>query len=262
MEGERVGRFPLPLADRIPNFAGAEDAARLAAMLPEWKAARRLKCNPDAPQRPVRLQALRDGKIVFMAVPRLREQRCFLRLDPAKLQGRLAEAATIGGASALGEPVEVADLGHIDLVVAGSVAVDRRGGRLGKGGGYSDLEFALARAAGVLGERTPVLTTVHELQVVKTPIPMTAHDVPLDLVVTPDRVIRTRRTRRKPAGVRWNELSAKQIEAMPALRAMSRSRPDEPGRANPKPRAAVSARRARARRVPPSQAGTRGPRAG
>jgi 5-formyltetrahydrofolate cyclo-ligase len=218
LEQARVARFPLPLADRIPNFAGAEQAASRAAALPEWTRARRLKCNPDAPQRPLRLRALRDGKIVFMAVPRLREERCFLRLDPRALGGKLVQAASIKGASLLGEPVEPSALGRIDLIVAGSVAVNARGARVGKGGGYSDLEYALARRLGAVDDRTPVLTTVHELQVVDGEIPMTAHDVPLDIIVTPERVIRPARRRRKPRGIRWDELSDEQIRAMPPLR--------------------------------------------
>jgi 5-formyltetrahydrofolate cyclo-ligase len=228
----RAARFPFPITDRIPNFVGAERAAALAAELPEWKRARRIKCNPDAPQRPLRLRALRDGKVVFMAVPRLTQERCFLRLDPAKLGGRLAEAATIGGASRLGEPVLPRELGRVDLVVAGSVAVNVGGARVGKGGGYSDLEFALARQLRSLGEATPVLTTVHELQVVDEPIPMTAHDVPLDLIVTPERVIRTRRRRPKPRGIRWDELTPDQVAAMPPLRALRRrdGRPRVPRR--------------------------------
>jgi len=203
LERRRAGRFPFPLAGRIPNFRGAEAAAARVATLPEWKAAKRLKCNPDAPQRALRLRALREGKIVFMAVPRLRRVKCFLRLDPARLGTRLAEAATIAGASKLGEPVTPAALGHIDLIVAGSVAVTSGGARLGKGGGYSDLEFGLARAVGSVDETTPVLTTVHELQVLNERIPMTSHDVPLDLIITPRRVIRTRRRRPKPAGIVW-----------------------------------------------------------
>src|SRR5262245_31399964 len=162
-----IARFPRPLHDRIPNFVGAERAAELAAALPEWKRARRLKMNPDAPQRPLRLRALRDGKIVYMAVPRLRAARCFIKLDPAKLgAAKLVQAASIGGASKLGEPVTPDELGRIDLVVAGSVAVSARGGRVGKGGGYSDLEWALARQLRLVSERTPVLSSVHELQVV------------------------------------------------------------------------------------------------
>jgi len=215
-----IARFPRPLHDRIPNFVGAERAAARVATLPEWQRARRLKCNPDAPQRPLRLQALRDGKIVFMAVPRLREARCFIRLDPARLGRHLVAASSINGAFTHGEPVPPAALGSIDLVVVGSVAVNVSGARVGKGGGYSDLEFALARAVGAVDERTPILTTVHELQVLRAAIPMTPHDVPVDLVVTPRRVIHTRRRRRKPRGIVWSELSPEQIEAMPVLQGL------------------------------------------
>src|SRR5262245_25070579 len=218
LERRRVARFPFPTTGRIPNFQGAEAAAARAAALPEWQRARRLKCNPDAPQRALRLRALREGKIVFMAVPRLTAERCFLRLDPARLGARLAQAATIKGAARLGEPVTPEALGHIDLIVAGSVAVNAKGARVGKGGGYSDLEFALARATGAVDARTTVLTTVHALQVLKEAIPMTPHDVPVDLVVTPERVIRTRPAFTKPAGIRWEELSAEQLQAMPVLR--------------------------------------------
>jgi len=216
----RVGRFPLPLNDRIPNFAGAEQAAARLAALPEWRAARTLKCNPDAPQRAVRLRALREGKDVFVAVPRLRAERCFIHLDPRRIPAaRLAAAATIGGAAALGVPVAPRELPHVDLVVAGSVAVNRRGARVGKGGGYSDLEFALAAELGAVDARTTVVTTVHDLQVVDGAIPMTAHDVPVDLVVTPTRVLRARRAPARPRGIRWDELDAAQLAAMPAVAA-------------------------------------------
>jgi 5-formyltetrahydrofolate cyclo-ligase len=218
LDRRRVARFPFPVVGRIPNFKGAEAAAARAAALPEWQAARRLKCNPDAPQRALRLRALREGKIVFMAVPRLTEERCFLRLDPARLGTRLAQAATMKGAARLGAPVTPKELGRIDLVITGSVAVNARGARVGKGGGYSDLEFALARAAGAVDTRTTVLTTVHALQVLKNDIPMTPHDVPVDLVVTPERVIRTRTAFAKPEGIRWQELSAEQLEVIPVLR--------------------------------------------
>lgn len=212
-----MARFPLPLHDRIPNFAGAEVAARRLTELPEWQAARRIKCNPDAPQRAVRLAALREGKTVLMAVPRLRTERCFLRLDPRTLGGKLAQAATIKGATALGVPVAPNAIGRIDLIVAGSVAVHPTGARLGKGGGYSDLEFALARQLGAVTDTTPVLTTVHGLQVVKGAIPMTDHDVPVDLIVTPEQVIHAPRLFAKPRGIRWPELSAEQLAAMPPL---------------------------------------------
>src|SRR5215470_6800810 len=220
LERRRVARFPFPATGRIPNFQGAEQAAARAAALPEWQRARRLKCNPDSPQRALRLRALRDGKIVFMAVPRLTDERCFLRLDPTRLGTRLALAATIKGAARLGEPVTPEALGHIDLIVAGSVAVNARGARVGKGGGYSDLEFALAVAHGAVDERTVVVTTVHDAQVLRTGIPMTSHDVPVDVVATPTRLIRTRRAFPRPNGIDWSALSEEQLAAMPPLAAL------------------------------------------
>ncbi len=218
LEQRGVARFPMPIRDRIPNFAGAEAAAARVAELPEWRAAKSIKCNPDAPQRPLRRRALEEGKLVFMAVPRLTTERCFLRLTPDTLAGQLAQAASIKGASVLGEAILPDELPAIDLVVAGSVAVNARGARVGKGGGYSDLEFALARELGRVGEDTPVVTTVHELQVLRGDIPMTDHDVPLDFIVTPDRVLRVKRVYPKPAGIDWTSLGEAQLDAMPPLR--------------------------------------------
>jgi 5-formyltetrahydrofolate cyclo-ligase len=218
----RLGRFPFPLTDRIPNFRGAEAAAARLTTLPEWAAARRLKCNPDAAQLPVRRAALAAGKHVFVAVPRLSAAQCFLHLDPARLRGRLAKAATIAGAAALGRAVGPEALGHIDLIVAGSVAVDPRGARLGKGGGYSDLEFALAASLGRIDARTPVATTVHDLQVLRAAIPMTPHDVPVNIIATPTRVLRVAGRRPRPRGIRWDELTDAQVRAMPVLGALAR----------------------------------------
>ena len=84
----------------------------------------------------------------------------------------------------------MADLAEVGLVVSGCVAVGEDGARLGKGGGFADLEYALASAAGLIGPDTVVVTTVHELQVRPAgSIPVTGHDIPVDLVVTPDRII-------------------------------------------------------------------------
>jgi 5-formyltetrahydrofolate cyclo-ligase len=216
-----VAAFP-GARGRIPNFTGSGEAARRLAATPEWKAARTIKCNPDAPQRSVRLLALREGKTLFMAVPRLRQTRCFWRLDPRQLSD-LAGAATISGAARLGRPVDPRRLPHIDLVVAGSVAVDRRGARVGKGGGYSDLEYAIGRTVGAIDETTVVATTVHRLQVRDGPLPTTDHDFFLDLIVTPEEVIRPRRrgrARAQPRGILPEHLTRAQRDEVPVLRAL------------------------------------------
>ncbi len=211
-----VARFPLPPRGRVPNFVGAEAAARAIAATGVWGGAKVLKCNPDAPQRPLRAAALREGKLVYMAVPRLRDLRCFVELDPRKID-HPSKASTIKGASEVGRPVHPDKMESVDLVVAGSVATDRRGGRVGKGGGFSDLEFALGRSLGLVGPRTPVVTTVHDLQVLPGPLPMTDHDVPVDLIGTPHGVIETKTLHPKPRGIEWDLLTEEQVASMPIL---------------------------------------------
>ena len=87
-----VARFPKP-ANRIPNFVGAEAAARRLADTDEWVAAATVKSNPDSPQWPVRTRALQDGKVVYMAVPRLAEADPFFLLDPEHLADARARRA-------------------------------------------------------------------------------------------------------------------------------------------------------------------------
>ncbi len=217
---EETGEALFPGArGRIPNFRGAAAAADRLAATPEWRRARVVKCNPDAPQRPVRLRALREGKVLYMAVPRLAEAKCFWKLDPKRLEPRqLREAATIKGASRLGRPVSPKELPHVDLIVAGSVAVNRKGVRVGKGGGYSDLEYAIGREVGAIDAKTVVGTTVHPIQVVAAELPATAHDFFLDLIVTPEETIRPKRRRRQPKGILPAHLSEEKRRAIPALR--------------------------------------------
>jgi len=188
MEEKGVATFPKPVFNRIPNFVGVEKAAQNLRELPEYKAATVVFCNPDSPQRPVRGMALRDGKTVVMATPKLRAG--FLLLDPKTIPlSRVSEASTIRGAFKHGHPVEPSRV-RVDLFVAGSVAVSPDGGRLGKGTGYSDQEYKILKSSGGLTPQAPVVTTVHDVQIVGN-IPRDQWDIPVDIISTPTRVIRT-----------------------------------------------------------------------
>ncbi len=216
LEEREVARFPYPPHGRIPNFAGADDAAALLTETSSWDRARTIKINPDAPQRPVRQQALRSGKRLFMAVPRLREPKPFLELDPDRIDD-FDEASTIGGASDHGRPVRVDEMPQIDLVVSGSVAVDRHGTRVGKGEGYSDIEYAILREFDCLDADTPVVTTVHERQIWPDPLDSDPHDVPITQIVTPERHYEPESVRSPPTGIDWSVLDSATIEAIPIL---------------------------------------------
>ncbi|WP_300008475.1 5-formyltetrahydrofolate cyclo-ligase [Pseudonocardia sp.] len=221
----KVARFP-GARNRISNFTGAEAAARRLAGTDAWAAARTIKSNPDSAQLPVRRQALLDGRTVYMAVPRLAEPEPFFLLDPAHLADPPRTAASIAGATRSARRVTVAELEPVDLVVTGCVAVGADGSRLGKGGGFADLEFALATAAGLIGPDTLVVTTVHELQVRPAGvIPTATHDAPVDLVVTPERVLdcRAGRRERPTAGIVWSALTEEKIATIPLLGALRRA---------------------------------------
>jgi 5-formyltetrahydrofolate cyclo-ligase len=217
MEREAIECFP-GARGRIPNFGGAAAAADRLAGTKAWRLARALKCNPDAPQRPVRLRALQSGKTVFMAVPRLRERRCFVKLDPARIpRAKWRDAASIAGSLRYGVPVHPRDMPGIDLVIAGSVAVNARGERIGKGGGYSDLEWALGREFGFLKASAPVATTIHPVQIWDQELPVLAHDVTLNLIVTAEEVIPVIPRPHKPRGVDWRRVTSEMIAAIPIL---------------------------------------------
>jgi 5-formyltetrahydrofolate cyclo-ligase len=221
-----VARFP-GAEGRIPNFTGAEAAAERLRATPEWRRARTVKANPDSAQWPVRQRALEDGKLVYMAVPRLAEPEPFFLLDPDHLADSPRKASSISGASRSARRARIADIESVDLVVAGSVAAGEDGARLGKGGGFSDLEFALACEAGLIGPDTVVVTTVHELQVRPAgAIPTVSHDARLDLVVTPDRIIDCRpgRAARAAGRIRWDELTPEKISAIPLLADLAHQR--------------------------------------
>jgi 5-formyltetrahydrofolate cyclo-ligase len=223
LEGSGVARFPFPPHGRIPNFDGADRAAGRLATTDAWDEAETVKANPDSPQRPVRRRALEAGKTAFVAVPRLRDEDCFVRLDPAEIDD-YDRATTIDGAPALGEQVGPDAMASIDLIVSGSVAVTEAGARIGKGEGYSDLEFAILREAGLVDDDTTVVTTVHERQVVEDEIRPDAHDVPMDLVVTPERVVQCVSPVDRPEGIDWDVLPEETIDAIPMLRQLQEDR--------------------------------------
>jgi 5-formyltetrahydrofolate cyclo-ligase len=191
LEQKNVAIFPLPVRGRIPNFVGSDKAANLVRSLPEWKKAKVIFANPDYAQKKIREFALKEEKILIMASPRLK--RGFLQIDPRNVRGKEEAASSIKGAFKYGKPVEV--MIKPDLIITGCVAVDQKGWRLGKGGGYGDIE--VKRIKDQFGDmnRTvhiaeiPVLTTIHPIQIVDF-VPHLHHDAKVDIMVTPQKIYR------------------------------------------------------------------------
>ena len=219
-EEKNISTFPRPVHGRIPNFIGANVAAEKLNELSIWKKARIIKSNPDSPQKWVREEALKHGKTVYMAVPRLREEKCFLKINPKKIPS-INQASTIKGAFKYGEKVYPDEMDSVDVIIIGSVAVNNKGAKIGKGGGFSDLEYAIGKEFGIVSENTPTISTVHPLQIVDYKLPMQDHDVPLDYIITRDKIIKTNTTYVKPMGINWNIIGDK-INEIPILQKLNK----------------------------------------
>lgn len=212
---------------RIPNFVGADKAAARLAELPFWKSANVVKSNPDAPQIPVRLRALQEGKVVYTPVPELVRDFPFIFLDPEQLDRQgvdFEEAATAEGALKYGKRVQFQEMMPLDIVVVGCVAVTRAGGRTGKGGGFADLELGIFRELDLVNPDVPVVTTVHPIQVVDDDqLIMVAHDTPLDWIITTDQVIETRTAYERPTTMDWDAVQPDQYRNIPFLEELKAS---------------------------------------
>ena len=187
---------------KIPDFKGSDIAADLLATTGEWKNSKTIFCSPDSAQIPVRFLALKENKNLIMASPNL--EHGYLFLEGNKLNGNEKEAATKEGAFNhcsrffdFGEKAFAASDDSesdyydivIDMVVEGSVGVDRLGNRIGKGKGFADREIEDLFNKNLINEDTPLVTTIHTFQLVEN-IPMERHDKKLNMIVTTKDIIR------------------------------------------------------------------------
>eukprot|EP00877_Chromochloris_zofingiensis_P004127 jgi/Chrzof1/13715/Cz08g09090.t1 len=234
MEDNNIARFPRPVHHRIPNFVLAEKAADNLSKLPEFIAAACVKVNPDTPQKMVRRHVLAAGKTLLTPQPRLRTG-FFSTLSAADLPegpGSLLEACTSAGVAKWGQPSSLNDALKVDMIVVGSSAVSANGARLGKGEGFAELEYGILRWMGAIDDSTPVVTTIHDCQLLAEDIPaekMLEHDVPVDIIVTPTQVIRTNSNIAKPCGILWHKLSPEKLSQIRILRELKERIENETG---------------------------------
>ncbi len=213
LQAEGLARFPLPPHGRIPNFLGADLAARRLFKEPLWRDARAIKVNPDSPQREVRWRALTLGIRVYVPTPKLAGG--FHLLDPQTIsEADYEAAATLATLPRYSQVVPLADLPQLDAIVTGCAALTREGKRCGKGAGYSDIEFAILRELGHAA--VPVATTVHDAQLVDD-FPIEPNDLPLSLICTPTETIRIAQPLPAPEGIDWTRLSEDDLARMPIL---------------------------------------------
>lgn len=214
--------------NEIPNFIGADNAAERLSNLELWKMATVIKCNPDDAQIPVRLKALEDNKVLYMAVPQLTDEKCFVELNREDLLSRgvkLGDAASWQGGMKFGRLIAFEDMQPIDIAVVGCVAVTRQGARIGKGGGFADLEFGVLRHYELINSATTIVTTVHDVSLVDDElVPIQKHDTFLNYIVTPKKVVQTKTEYSQPSGIDWDSVQPDQLDEIPILKKLQSQR--------------------------------------
>lgn len=223
LEEHDLAANPRPVHHRIPNFVGSELTARQVEKLPEFHRASWIKINPDSPQKEVRAVTLRHGKMLLVPQPRLRTG-FFSVLNPRYIEPqKISFAVTQQGVVTYGEPVGLDARIKVDMVVLGSVAVNpENGARIGKGEGFAELEYGMMRWMGAVDDDTPVVTCIHDCQLVSD-IPsekMLCHDVPVDIICTPTQIIRVKKSLPKPTGIYWEKLSPQKLASIRILQTL------------------------------------------
>ena len=186
----------------IPIFKGQEKAAQNLRKLQVYANAKRVFIPSDQAQYRARVNAVEDGKTLIMATPGLKDG--FYQVDRSVANYRLAVQSHQVSKHAKKLHTSYESIGKIDLLLTGAGAVSRQGERIGKGTGFFDKEYAILREIGCVEEDTPIIALVHDLQVYDSLPFEEGKDVPVDYIVTPQKVIKVERRLSRPTGIDWD----------------------------------------------------------
>lgn len=220
IEENSLANFPRPVHNRIPNFKGAFTACAKVSQLEAFSHTAGVKVDPDKPLEGARLAVLQARKTLLVPTPRLR-RGLFNKITPPQGAGkeRLRICSSSQGMKHCGVPLGLSAKLKVDLVVVGSVAVSEKGFRIGKGEGYADMEYGMMASLGAVDDSSVVVTIVHDCQVVDIPEELIEnHDLTVDYILTPTRVIKTNCQRPKPPGIIWTKLDTEKLERIPILK--------------------------------------------
>lgn len=224
VEKHDLANFPRPVNNRIPNVKGAAVAGQKVPSLEEFRNASVIKVNPDKPQEEVRYQVLDHKKTLLVPTPRLRTGLLNLLDHPGGEADKeaLRKLASRQGIDNHSKPLAMDTDIKIDVLVVGSVAVDKLGHRIGKGEGFADLEYAMGVTLGAITPETVVIATVHDCQLFDT-LPedlFLAHDMSVDIIVTPTLIHRVQDRLTKPTEIVWSMLTNQKFRKIPVLKQM------------------------------------------
>lgn len=182
LKKENLAIFPKPCYGRIPNFFGSKKACEKLVELKEFTDANCVFCAPDYVLKRAREIVLESSKTLAVATPRMKKL-----LETKNVpKNEIGLATNIRGFERYGKKLKTS----VALFIQGSVAVDLKGNRLGKGKGYGNKEYWYLKNHNLLDENAKVITIVHETQIVNDfSNVMSKKDVKVHYILTPKRII-------------------------------------------------------------------------
>jgi 5-formyltetrahydrofolate cyclo-ligase len=212
-------RFHFDAGAFIPDFEGSEKAARFLMKLTAYRGAQTILVTPDNCLEDFRHLALTQDKT--LVVPTFGLRRGFIVLDPTVLDTTdFKWAATLDGMERAGQavkPSNLRELGRIDLLVTGAVAVTTDGTHIGGGQAFLDLEWAALRELALTAADTTVVAVAHDLQVLDEHIQRGQHQCHISTICTPTRTLQCPPAD-QPPGILWDRLGLNYGADNPSLR--------------------------------------------
>jgi 5-formyltetrahydrofolate cyclo-ligase len=213
-------RFHFDFSSFIADFEGSDKATSRLTQLPAYINSQILFITPDNCLEDLRLQALKDGKIVLSTTYGIR--RGFWMLDPQSIApSDYRYAAMLDGMERVGQQLRLADIvskgWQIPLLVTGTGAINLKGVRFGKGHGYYDLEWAILYTLGVVDQISTTVAVVHDCQVLDEELHPEQFDTVCDIVATPTRVVQIECAVKPTCGILWPILQPGMLDEIPPL---------------------------------------------
>jgi 5-formyltetrahydrofolate cyclo-ligase len=192
-------------------------AAQKLRSLQIYRDAATLFATPDRSLHQTRINCLVDGKNLIMPAPSIREGFYLLPARSIAFKN-LPFAVTFKGLLKHGQLLKTPDINKLSvaLLLTGSVAVDREGGRIGDGNGFFDLCCALFQEFGGLHRDWSALTIVAEEQVSTETLPQNPWDIKMRAAITQSSVHIFGQSPQNPQ-IFWDILSRDRIKRIDPL---------------------------------------------
>uniref|UniRef100_A0A0K2UMM2 Uncharacterized protein n=2 Tax=Lepeophtheirus salmonis TaxID=72036 RepID=A0A0K2UMM2_LEPSM len=224
-----LSNFPRPCYGEIPNYQNSKSAAILFSRSKTFESAKVVLLSPSASLTYMRELCLRSKKVIYFRQTDFKTDQFLWRVDPNKLKKDVdyVLASTTRGLKTFGKPIKCRKKffhEKIDLVIVGSVAVNKSGARIDTGTGQTDLEWAILHELGVVeAKNITVATIVDCVQILdESVLPnsvMQKQDLPADVIVTKKCITHVKNRFKKPdKGILPNLCSNEMLKQYPAIK--------------------------------------------